>query len=100
MARAHAVLITCDICKQVGQSDDIKDTPEGWFRMEVGSTNGSLGTLDFCSVKCVATWSKERRNLGRRIGKEIECSVCGKVVGAQGIGTHMAMHDRETSPTS
>jgi hypothetical protein len=96
--RRQAVILSCDHCKTVVQVDDIKDVPEHWLRITIGSANGnSKGDLDLCSLQCTKDWAVERRKVVGEPG-DWQCDVCGEYHAVKAKGGHIKMHDKETRP--
>lgn len=67
MARKTTTIVRCDnpTCKNLGEVEDLKLTPEGWYRIGQADARGTVtmtvGTFDLCSIRCVEKWAKERR---------------------------------------
>lgn len=50
----RSVEIRCDNC---GAVKPLTERPKTWWELEQLSEVQTTGTLDFCSLRCVANWS-------------------------------------------
>ena len=112
MARKTTTIVRCDnpTCKEVGEIEDLKNTPPGWYRIGQADDNEKIqpvaGSFDVCSLRCMEKWAKERRlaldgNGHKRTGgpgtarDNWKCPVCDRTLDVRGRIMHLQAHVKE-----
>jgi hypothetical protein len=64
--RKTTTIVSCDnpTCRQYGEVEDLKNSPEGWYRVarsdDRQTISMTVGTFDVCSLKCLSQWARQR----------------------------------------